>query len=149
MLKNMEEMEKEASVVLQRLIKKHDGKKALIIGLCGDLGAGKTAFVKACASRLGVTEIVTSPTFVIEKIYKLSQKPYLFLIHIDAYRLNSCEEMEHIGWNAIQKDPQNIVFIEWADRVDACMPETTEWITFGHVNESTRTIRHHGNQRKG
>lgn len=139
-IKNVEGMEKEAVVALRQLMKNHDGKQALIVGLVGDLGAGKTVFVKAIARELGSTEIVTSPTFVIEKIYKISKNSYLFLIHIDAYRLNSCEEMDHIGWNSIRKDPKNIIFIEWADRVEECMPTGTAWITIEYMREDTRKI---------
>ncbi len=146
-IKSVEEMEKEAVTALRRLIKDHNGKEALIVGLSGDLGVGKTVFVKAAAQELGITATVTSPTFVIEKIYKISKPPYSLLIHIDAYRLNSCEEMNHIGWNTIQKDPKNIIFIEWADRVEACMPTGAVWITIEHMSEDVRKI-HHGSREK-
>lgn len=147
-IKNVEEMEKRATAIVRRLIKKHKGEDALIIGLSGDLGAGKTVFVKAAARDLGITATVTSPTFVIEKVYKLAKEPYSFLIHIDAYRLNSCEEMKHIGWDMLQKDPKNIIFVEWADRIEICMPMSTEWITIEHVSEMTRSIYHGGKKRR-
>ncbi|TSC61669.1 MAG: putative ATP/GTP hydrolase [Parcubacteria group bacterium Greene0416_14] len=146
--KTLEEMEKEAAKIVQDAIKKHTENSALIIGLRGDLGAGKTVFVKAAAREFGIEEVVTSPTFVIEKIYKLSRQKHAFLVHIDAYRLGSCEEMNHIGWDSIKKDPQNIIFVEWADHVEACMPETTVWVTIEHKDAFTRTL-HHGNKKRG
>ena len=92
---------------------------ATVIGLFGDLGSGKTTFTQALARELGVTEDVTSPTFVIEKIYFLkdNQKPaenslrltktnhsenippiFEKLIHIDAYRLESGAELANLGF---------------------------------------------------
>ena len=63
--------------------------EALVVGLYGNLGAGKTAFTQAVARELGIQEIVTSPTFVIEKIYPTSHPHFARLIHIDAYRLEA------------------------------------------------------------
>ena len=81
-----------------------------VIALHGSLGAGKTVFVKGVAEHLGVEETVTSPTFVIEKIYKLPEgAPWKHLIHIDAYRLESEEELSSIGWNDIATDPNNLI----------------------------------------
>ena len=63
------------------------GHTAVVMALYGDLGAGKSAFVKALAKALGVSGIVTSPTFVLQKIYPLQNQKFERLIHIDAYRL--------------------------------------------------------------
>lgn len=92
---------------------------ACIVALVGDLGAGKTTFVQACAKALGITEPVTSPTFVIQKEYLLDTTDYPFtcMIHIDAYRLSSASELELLGWNEIIADPKNIIFIEWPSQV--------------------------------
>ncbi len=138
-------METEAVHALRGFIQKHNKETgALVIGLSGELGTGKTVFVKAAARELGITEMVTSPTFVIEKIYKLSTDRYSFLVHIDAYRIGSCEEMAHVGWNALQKDPKNIIFVEWADRISACMPKETVWVNITHVTEFSRKL-YYGN----
>ena len=72
---------------------------ATFVTLSGELGAGKTAFTKGVAKALGVTETVNSPTFVLEKIYDLSQfdghsVSFKRLIHIDAYRLASGIELK-------------------------------------------------------
>src|ERR1700733_3565857 len=70
--------------------------KACVVGLYGDLGSGKTTFTQAVAKILGITEVVNSPTFVIEKIYKLEHERFEHLIHIDAYRLEKSSELEKL-----------------------------------------------------
>jgi tRNA threonylcarbamoyladenosine biosynthesis protein TsaE len=95
---------------------------ATVVGLYGTLGAGKTAFTQAAARALGVGEEITSPTFVIEKVYELAGKPFARLVHIDAYRLLKPEELLHLGWRELILDPQNLIFIEWPENVAAIMP---------------------------
>lgn len=113
-----------------------------IVALQGNLGAGKTVFVKGTARALGVTEEVTSPTFVIEKIYKLREgAPWKQLIHIDAYRLEGEEELRTIGWADIATDPNNLIVVEWPEQVGLGMPERAVWLEFETVDETTRTIR--------
>jgi tRNA threonylcarbamoyladenosine biosynthesis protein TsaE len=113
---------------------------ATIVALHGDLGAGKTTFTQAVARTLGVTDTVTSPTFVIEKIYKLTHQHFSHLIHIDAYRLESGKELETLGWKEISEDPKNLIFIEWPEKVEDILPSTMKHIYFSHVDESTREI---------
>ena len=96
---------------------------AVVVGLYGNLGAGKTAFTKAVAKNLGVEDTITSPTFVIEKIYELTGQKFKHLIHIDAYRLEREQELVSLGWHDITANPENLIFIEWPDRVEDIMPE--------------------------
>src|SRR3989338_5666687 len=106
-------------------------EEAVVVGLQGDLGSGKTTFTQAVARALGVTEHITSPTFVIEKIYRLNQGqslrvpkdcPWLHLIHLDAYRLERASELEHLGWAELLANSGNLVLIEWPERVAEIMP---------------------------
>lgn len=93
---------------------------ARIVGLSGNLGAGKTAFAKAVAKELGIAEEVTSPTFVIMKIYPATggvSTRWKNLIHIDAYRLESGRELAALKWEQIVADPGNLVLIEWPEHV--------------------------------
>jgi tRNA threonylcarbamoyladenosine biosynthesis protein TsaE len=113
---------------------------ATLIGLYGDLGSGKTTFTQAAAKLLDVTETVTSPTFVIEKIYKLSHQHFTHLIHIDAYRLESGKELLSLGWQEIMNDPKNLIFLEWPEKVSDILPETIQKIEFLFVDETTRSI---------
>lgn len=119
------------------------GKKATIFCLYGDLGSGKTTFTKGFVSAFGVKQNVTSPTFVIEKIYKLP-KPTNFqhIIHIDAYRLNSGEEMIELGWNEIIENPENIILIEWPNNISDILPSNTRSIYFKFIDENTREVKY-------
>ena len=100
-----------------------------ILGLVGELGSGKTVFVQGLAEALGIKEIVNSPTFVLMKIYKI---PFDFaqgrqdtrytireLIHIDAYRLESFDQLKEIGAEEYFNRKDCLVVIEWAEKVPA------------------------------
>ncbi|MBP6858533.1 MAG: tRNA (adenosine(37)-N6)-threonylcarbamoyltransferase complex ATPase subunit type 1 TsaE [Candidatus Pacebacteria bacterium] len=109
----------------------NDTDTATIIGLSGHLGAGKTAFTKCVAKDLGITEDVTSPTFVIMKIYDIDPTkvvadltengaanfPWKRLVHIDAYRLERAQELEAINFAKYAADPDNLILIEWPENV--------------------------------
>ena len=113
-------------------------KRALIIALYGDLGSGKTTFVQGCARALGITETVISPTFILERVYKIPRGGHF--IHIDCYRLENEKEIEHLGWNNITHDPQNIIFVEWAQKIEKLLPSDAIKIYFEHVSEKEREI---------
>jgi tRNA threonylcarbamoyladenosine biosynthesis protein TsaE len=113
---------------------------ATLVGLYGNLGSGKTAFTQAVAKLLGVGESVTSPTFVIEKIYEISKGDYRHLIHIDAYRLEQASEMMRLGWDGIIADPANLILVEWPEKIAEIMPENHIKIHFTFVDETTREI---------
>ncbi|MEX0934031.1 MAG: tRNA (adenosine(37)-N6)-threonylcarbamoyltransferase complex ATPase subunit type 1 TsaE [Candidatus Paceibacterota bacterium] len=115
-------------------------KRARIFALVGDLGAGKTTFVQSVAKELGIQATIISPTFVIERIYKIPKGPFRHFIHIDAYRLESGEELKTLGWETLINDPHNLIFIEWADRVSEILPHGITEITFSYTDETTRTI---------
>lgn len=94
-----------------------DDNGAFIVGLSGHLGAGKTAFVKVVAKELGIEETVTSPTFVIMKMYETKDDVWKRLVHIDAYRLERRSELEGLKWEDVVSDPHNLVMIEWPENV--------------------------------
>lgn len=121
--------------------------KAVVVGLYGELGAGKTSFMKGVAKHFGINETIQSPTFVIEKIYELSSTNYNLLttifshlIHIDAYRIEKSDEMLNLGWNEIITNPKNLIFIEWPERLADIMPNHLK-ITFEHISPNERKIR--------
>lgn len=95
---------------------------ATVVTLSGDLGAGKTTFTQGIARALGVEEHVTSPTFVLEKVYELTDQKWKRLIHIDAYRLVSEHELEVLGWHDMAADPGNLIIIEWPEMVAELIP---------------------------
>lgn len=116
--------------------------RATVIGLSGDLGSGKTTFMQGLAHALGVAEDVTSPTFVIQKIYPLTNQPFTHLIHIDAYRLESAEELEPLRFDELVSDAGNVVCIEWPEHVAPALPAHTRTLNFTWVDENTREIAH-------
>lgn len=95
---------------------------ATIVALSGDLGAGKTCFTQGAAAALGVAEQVASPTFVIEKIYPLAGQEWKRLIHIDAYRLKSAQELSVVHWDELLTDSGNLILIEWPEQVPGAIP---------------------------
>lgn len=114
---------------------------ATVVALKGDLGVGKTTFVKAVAGILGIRHTVTSPTFVIEKTYKISEiGSFTHLIHIDAYRLENGTELLSLGFKEVLEDPRNLVFIEWPERVAEVLPRTAKTIRFRAIKETTRVL---------
>ncbi len=110
-------------------------ERATLVTLSGDLGAGKTTFVQGIAAVLGITETVTSPTFVIENVYALTDQKWKRLIHIDAYRLEKGSELEHLGWNEIVADPENLILLEWPEKVAEIIPEDAIKLRFDFDGE--------------
>lgn len=116
-------------------------KRALVLGLIGDLGGGKTTFTAGFAKALGVKERVTSPTFVLMKIFKLgARKKFRHLIHIDAYRLESARELAALGWKEMITDPRNIIVVEWADKVKKILPKDALILKFKYLSADMRRI---------
>ena len=115
-----------------------------ILALCGELGSGKTTFVRGLARGLGVgKEIVVSPSFTL-----LNEYPgRINLYHFDFYRLEGLEDLESIGfWDYIG---EGIVTVEWADRIPEAIPEDALWITFSIVDGNHREISLRGERGKG
>jgi tRNA threonylcarbamoyladenosine biosynthesis protein TsaE len=120
----------------------HFSDRATVVGLYGDLGAGKTTFVQVAAKVLGITETVNSPTFLIFKKYPLlvTSSRYSFLVHIDAYRLKHSDELRRLRFAELLADPHNLIFVEWADRVADILPPNHRKIFFEFVDEDTRSV---------
>lgn len=98
-------------------------KGATLVTLSGELGAGKTAFVKAAARAFGIDETVTSPTFVLEKIYLLPEgQAFRRLVHIDAYRLELGRELAPLGFDELMRDTDALVMLEWPEKVSDALP---------------------------
>ena len=109
-----------------------------VVGLSGELGAGKTVLVKAIAKAVGVRQPVTSPTFTL--IHEHKTNPPLY--HIDLYRLSSEQEAIDIGIEDYL-DGGGICLVEWAERIQSLLPARTIWIHIEVLSETTRrfTIR--------
>lgn len=149
--KSPEETRAAAEKLLKTLEKQAlSANAAVVVGLYGDLGAGKTTFTQYFGELLGIKETIASPTFVIEKIYKIGgakntevstvARNFSHLIHIDAYRIESEQEMKTLGWQKIASDPRNLILVEWPERIAGLMPADHIQVRFEHVDETTRKI---------
>jgi tRNA threonylcarbamoyladenosine biosynthesis protein TsaE len=109
--------EKDTYQIAANLARKLKGGE--IIALEGDLGAGKTTFTQYLAKALGVKQHVTSPTFVLMKIYEIRNKKYGIrnLVHVDCYRLDEPQELFYLGLEEYLNKPDSLVAIEWADKI--------------------------------
>ena len=137
---NTKETQKLGVILAKEIASKPSLKQAVVIGLEGELGAGKTTFIKGFAKTLGVKEKVLSPTFVLMKIYQLKNKNYKLLIHIDAYRLKDHRDLFALGIKEILTDSQNIILIEWSDRVEKILPKKYIKIHIDHLSEDKRKV---------
>jgi tRNA threonylcarbamoyladenosine biosynthesis protein TsaE len=137
--KSLDDTERFATEFVEKL-SINSGTGATVVGLYGNLGSGKTTFVQAVAKILGVKEHLTSPTFVIMKTYNLKPTTFKSLVHIDAYRLKSGEELRKLGFEELLKNPGNLILIEWADLVSDILPPDHTKLKFEFVDEKTRKI---------
>lgn len=117
-------------------------ESAAVIALSGNLGAGKTTFAQIVAKELGVEERVASPTFNIQKVYTIPRPVRGFgrLIHIDAYRLHSAEDLNKLGWKELIEDEKNLILVEWPEHVAGALPQSTQRISIEYVDEDSRII---------
>lgn len=106
----------------------------MVICLDGELGSGKTVFVKGFAKSLGISETITSPTFNLIKEYTGGE---MTLYHMDVYRLNG--KCETIGFDDYF-NKKGICIIEWSDMICDCLPEERLQIDFKLVDENTRVL---------
>ena len=119
------------AVILNDVVQKKSDTGAVVIALSGDLGAGKTTLVQMLATELGVTEFVTSPTYVIMKSYELPEEASQFtkLIHIDSYRIEDVDEMRVLGFSELLKQNNTIICIEWPERIESLIPSNAVKVT--------------------
>lgn len=112
--------------------KTQSGKRALTIGLVGELGAGKTTFTKFFFRALGIKVRVVSPTFIFSRRYKTKRGPFSNVWHFDVYRFNSPREAKEVGLKEAIGNSHNLVLIEWADKIKGILPRGTVWVEFKH-----------------
>lgn len=107
--------------VVKSVLKILKVKRINIVLLIGELGSGKTTFVKCIGELLGIKKSITSPTFLISKEYNLQPTTYNLqltkLIHYDLYRLRLLSDLEEIGFLEKIADRKNLIIIEWPDKI--------------------------------
>lgn len=113
-----------------------------LLCLEGELGAGKTTFTQGLLAGLGVKETVNSPTFLVMKQYLLENKDRTIkkIYHIDAYRIDG-REMLDLGWEELIADGENILIVEWPEKIREIIPTDFWQIDFAHLEGDRRKIR--------
>lgn len=112
-------------------------KKGDIVCLYGDLGSGKTTFVQGLAKGLGIKQRIISPTFIIIRSYELAVGSFY---HIDLYRAEGKKDLEGLGIEEIINDKNNIVIIEWAEKLRGLIQKKRIDIEFFYEKENVRKI---------
>lgn len=113
-------------------------KPGAVVGLCGELGSGKTTFMKGILKGVGGKRgaAVTSPTFVLLHHYETKRGP---LYHLDLYRMETASDLNEIDLDTLINS-QGFVFIEWADKFDLLKNYCKTWIYFELKGETTRKV---------
>lgn len=123
-----------AASLAERFLKKtkKSRKNALAVALTGELGSGKTTFIQGFIKAAGIKERITSPTFVLIKKFKIKNLRFKKAYHIDCYRIIKPKEILDLGFREAINNPQNIVLIEWAERIKNLLPRNVILIKFNH-----------------
>lgn len=129
--KNEKETRKTAQLLAKEIQK---SRRSAVIGLVGELGAGKTTFIKGFAKGLGIKRRLTSPSFVILKKYKN-------FYHIDCYRLKGSKDILALDFQEIISNPKNTIVIEWAEKIRKILPSYTIWLKFKIISDKEREIK--------
>lgn len=132
-IKSLEETEKLATDFAKKL------KCGDVVLLNGDLGAGKTTFTQYVFKSLGVSEIVSSPTFAILKSYEGK----FVLHHFDTYRISTEEAIES-GFDEVIDEKDSIKFIEWSENIAPLLPKNCIIINIKRLSETEREIEING-----
>lgn len=133
-------------VVLTEILSRTESS---VIGLSGDLGAGKTTFMRTFLSKTGISDKASSPTFVVRKSYTVPEGSPLFerfalVSHVDAYRLESQEDMKATGIDADTERNNVLLFVEWPERLGETFSKHSSLLgtlRFEHVDDTTRRVR--------
>ena len=108
-----------------------------VFAFYGQMGAGKTTFIKALCEELGVKETITSPTFAIVNEYRDGQG--LSIYHFDFYRINKLEEAYDFGYEDYFYSG-NLCFIEWPELVESLLPEKTLHVSISETPAGSRVV---------
>ena len=128
-------------------------KTAVVFGLSGNLGGGKTTFLQGFAKGLGIKEKILSPTYAIMKRFQIPKKNkninsvkntlsrnFYTFYHVDCYRLKGPKDILELDFENIIKNPKNIVAIEWPEKIKKVLPKSTILIKFKFIDNNKREI---------
>jgi len=131
-IKNLDEIEQTAKDFILQM-----GKNR-IFAFYGEMGVGKTSFIKQLCQSLGVNQEVTSPTFSLVNEYETEEGEIIY--HFDFYRIENPEEALDFGLYEYL-DSGNICFLEWPEMIENLLPEETIKIQIGLNKDQSRTIK--------
>ncbi|MGC9610662.1 MAG: tRNA (adenosine(37)-N6)-threonylcarbamoyltransferase complex ATPase subunit type 1 TsaE [Minisyncoccia bacterium] len=136
---------KKLGVLLAKEILKTKNDDSVVIGLKGELGAGKTTFIQGFAEGLGIKNKITSPTFVIFRKYKiprhkLTVNDHEFFYHMDAYRIEKISELNPLEFKKIMTLPGGIIVIEWPEKIKKVLLKNTIWLSLKHGSKENERI---------
>ncbi len=114
--------------------------QAIVLGLIGNLGGGKTTFLQGFAKGLGIKQRILSPTFILMKRFSIPDSRFNDFYHFDCYRLQKPKEILGLGFKEIISNHQNIIVIEWADRIKKILPKNSLRLNFFFIDQKTRKI---------
>lgn len=135
-------------IFAQEILRRSLQKKAVVLALTGDLGGGKTTFCQGIAKELGIKNKITSPTFSIFKRFEIplqgkrsmTKKNFKNFYHFDCYRLSGLKDINSLGFKEIVLSPENIILLEWAEKVKKAMPKDAVWLHFDLAGKNKRKI---------
>ena len=131
--------EDETHALARELLSTH--LKHNVIALTGDLGSGKTTFAQGLGKALGIQQAITSPTFMLMRIYALPGHPqFNKFIHCDLYRVQGWDEIAELSLNEVWDNPHNLIVIEWAERIKDHLPAVYHQLNFTHEENGNRKI---------
>ncbi len=123
-------------------------KTGCVICLYGDLGYGKTTFVQGFARGLGIKKKILSPTFIIVRTYEIKNKKenrkminnIKNFYHVDLYRITDEREISDLGLVDMMDNPENIVLIEWPEKLGKFLPKRRIDVRFEYIDENKRKL---------
>lgn len=140
--KSYQQTQKLGEKLAEEIIKNGSQETAVVLGLRGNLGGGKTTFLQGLAKGLGAKEKILSPTFVIYKKFQIQSSNIKFtdFYHFDCYRINKAEEILELDFKKIISDPRNIVAVEWPEKIKKILPKNAILLSFKFIGKNKREI---------
>lgn len=113
-----------------------------IFCLQGNLGSGKTTFIQGVAKALEIKNKILSPTFILMRSFPLKKKlGWKNFYHLDCYRIEDPQELKILNLEEIFADPQNLIFIEWPEKIKKLIPRSALWLEFKIKGKNQREIK--------
>ena len=110
---------------------------AKVFAFYGKMGAGKTTFIKAICEELGVSDVITSPTFALVNEYTAGNGAAIY--HFDFYRIKKLEEVYDMGYEDYFYGG-NLCFLEWPELIEEILPEDTTKVTITEEADGSRKV---------